>query len=165
MTRFLFVALLTATVLASPALAQSQSPLVDWLPFQEALDTGKNSNKKILVDIFAPWCGWCTKMQNGAYTEPEIVEYLKTHFVSTRLDISIQSDTLHYNEYSLPSAHLAAGFGAEGTPTTVFLTSEGEYITRLPGFAQADEFLLVLQFIASDSYKSQSFDEFSERNK
>ncbi len=101
-------------------------------------------------------------MQNEAYMTDDVVDYLKANFVSTRLDISIDDDTLHYNDLELPSAHLAAGFGAEGTPTTVFLAANGEYITRLPGYAKPDEFLTVLKFIASDSYKSVSFEEFSK---
>lgn len=154
-TLFFLVALSTSS-------AQTQSPLVKWVSFQEALEQSPDTEKKVLVDIFAPWCGWCTKMQNEAYMDKQILEYLESNFVSARLDISVQDDTLYYNDLALPSAHLAAGFGAEGTPTTVFLTEQGEYITRLPGYAKPEEFLTVLKFIATDSYRTATFAEFSE---
>ena len=141
--------------------AQTQSPLVNWVSFQEAIVQSPEANKKVLVDIFAPWCGWCSKMQDEAYMDKEILKYLESNFITARLDISIQDDTLHYNDLALPSAHLAAGFGAEGTPTTVFLTDQGEYITRLPGYVKPDEFLTVLKFIATDSYRTETFAEFS----
>jgi len=141
--------------------AQTQSPLVAWMPFQQALSQGSASEKKVLVDIFAPWCSWCAKMQNEAYVDEEVVEYLGSHFIASRLDISVDNDTLSYSGMQLPSAYLAAGFGAEGTPTTVFLTEEGEYITRLPGYASPEDFLSVLKFIATEAYKTQSYEQFS----
>lgn len=159
MKRFSLVVLLLLPV--AVCMAQNQSTLVEWVSFPTAIAEAPTSNKKVLVDIFAPWCGWCTKMQNEAYMNPTIVEYLSSNFVTARLDISIEDDTLFYNDLELPSAYLAAGFGAEGTPTTVFLASNGEYITRLPGYAKPEEFLTVLKFIATDAYMSLSFEEFS----
>ncbi|MCB0720536.1 MAG: DUF255 domain-containing protein [Bacteroidetes bacterium] len=159
--KFLPLALAISLSTATAGKAQSQSPLVAWLPFQEALNEGSSSDKKVLVDIFAPWCSWCAKMQKEAYMDEEVLSYLREHFVAARLDISVENDTLTYSGMQLPSAYLAAGFGAEGTPTTVFLTASGDYITRLPGYASPSDFLSVLKFIASDSYLTQSYEEFS----
>ena len=64
--------------------------------------------------------------------------------------------------YTLPAPALAQAFGAQGTPTTVFLTAKGEYITRLPGFVDATMFLDILGYIGSKSFENQTYQEYME---
>lgn len=143
------------------SLLKNASPLVGWLPFETALDQARKSGKKVIVDIFAASCGWCRRMQEEAYSSDVVLEFLKMHFETARLDIEVVDDTVAYKDLTLSSGHLSYGFGATGTPTTVFLMPNGDYITRLPGYAPEQEFLRVLRFIATDAFLNQSFEEFS----
>jgi thioredoxin-related protein len=133
---------------------------VSWLEFEEGAREAAETQRPILVDIYAPWCGWCTRLQTDVYTDQRIQQYLADNFSVTRLNIDSVDDEVNYRGYKVTSAELATGLGASGTPTTVFLDATGKYITRLPGFIGADEFLLVLRFIGTEAYKSQSFKAF-----
>lgn len=146
----------------SYSLLVNASPLVGWKSFQESLPEAGDADKKILVDIFAASCGWCRKMQEEAYTNTEVLEFVSDNFIPARLDIEVLDDTLSYKDLSLSSGQLAYGFGATGTPTTVFLMPNGDYITRLPGYAPTDEFLRVLKYIASDAFLNQTYEEFAK---
>ena len=55
---------------------------------------------------------------------------------------------------------LSSGFGATGTPTTIFLEPDGTYITRLQGFHAYDDFFDVIRFIGTESFREMSFDDF-----
>lgn len=90
-----------------------------------------------------------------------VLQYLDTHFETARLDIEVLDDSLTYKDLTLSSGQLAYGFGATGTPTTVFLMPNGDYITRLPGYAPTDDFLLVLKYIATDAFLNQTFEDFA----
>ncbi len=161
--------LLSGTVLVAGAQSSTEgyslltnaSPLVPWVPFENAVDKAEISGKKVLVDIFSPSCSWCRKMQQEAYTDSMILGYIATHFETARLDIEVLDDSLSYRDLSLSSGQLAYGFGASGTPTTVFLMPNGDYITRLPGYAPTDEFLKVLKYIATDAFLNMSFGDFA----
>ena len=148
--------------MAGTALAQSPRAAV-WIPFEEALEMGKKAEKMVLVDIWSPRCGWCRKMQEEVYTRDDVLDYLDEHFITGRLNIDVRDDTLSYLGYELSSADLSVGFGARGTPTTVFLTPDGGYITRLPGYHDYDSYWPVLQFIGSESFRDMSFQEFMEK--
>lgn len=167
--RFLWLVLLAA---GPPAAARAQSPATGtetartapvWLPFAEAVTAADASGKMVLVDVWSATCGWCARMQREVYTRPELLSYLYEHFETGRLDIDVRTDTIAYMGYELSSAELSVAFGATGTPTAVFLTPDGTYITRLPGYHPFDRFLEVLQYIGSESFREMTFDEYAQR--
>lgn len=163
MTNRVLALLFLATVLVASATAQDASVAaegVDWKPFTEAVDVAEQQNKKLVVDIYAPWCPWCRRLQQEVYTDSDVQQRLADHFIATRLDGENQADSLQFREYTLTPSELAQGFGAQGYPTTVFLDSEGQYITRLPGFVDATEFTKVLTYVGSDAFKNASYQDF-----
>ena len=150
-----------------PANGQRSNTLVEapinWLTFEQALNKAAGNGRPVLVDVYAVWCSWCAKSQTEVYTEEAIQAYLEENFEIARLDIEKNDDAVSFKEYTLTSAELAAGLGAEATPTTVFLDSDGGYITRLPGYVDAEEFMHILRFIGSEAYRIESFKDYRER--
>ena len=143
------------------SLLTNASPKVGWSGFEETVRAASASGKKVLVDIFAPSCGWCRRMQEEAYMSDAVLRYLDSNFETARLDIEVLDDSLAYKDLTLSSGQLAYGFGATGTPTTVFLMPNGDYITRLPGYAPTEDFLVVLKYIATDAFLNQTFEDFA----
>lgn len=133
---------------------------LDWPDFETAMGAAAGSDKIVLIDIFSPHCGWCRKLQSEIYTQPHVQEYVLEHFELGRLDITVYSDSVAYRGYEMSQAAMAASFGSRGTPTTIFLEPNGDYITRLPGFHETAEFMAVLRYIGSRSYEDQSFQEY-----
>jgi thioredoxin-related protein len=160
------VALLFAAFLTLPAAhAQTAAEPVDdveWYELPEALTIAQESGKRLLIDVYAPWCGWCDRLQTDTYTDAEVQALVEEHFVVARLNIDVRTDSLQFREFMLSSAELAAGLGAQGTPTTVFLEPSTDYITRVPGFISAEDFREVLRFIAGGTYTEQNFQEWKE---
>jgi len=136
---------------------------INWTPFSEAVDLAEKSSKKLLIDIYAPWCRYCRQVQDEVYSDERVRDYVNDTFVVTRLNGDDAEEKFHFREYMLTGQELAMALGAQGFPTTVFLQSNSEYITRLPGFAPADEFIHVLQFIGSEAYLDGSFQDYREK--
>ena len=38
-------------------------------------------SKKILVDVYTSWCGWCKVMDRKTFTNQEVVDYLNQNFI------------------------------------------------------------------------------------
>lgn len=150
--------LLLFALLTTGPTAQAQD--LEWQPFEEALATAQTHGKPVLVDVWAPWCGWCRRMK--AETYPALAEQLSEDFVLTRLNRDDNDGHVRYRGARLTPLRLAQKLGAEGVPAIVFLAPRGEPLLQLSGFLEADALRPVLDYIGSGAYRVRSFDAFRE---
>ena len=161
---FGLILLLVGLFRAGPGWAQTASTQAgpDWHSFGEVVEQAETQGKHILVDIYAPWCPWCRKMQKEVYTEATVRRYLDKYFEASRLDATDTSKQYNYQGRTLNAQQLASHLGMQGTPTTVFLQPDGTYIAHIPGFIEADRFQHILHYIGSGAHKEQGFQEYLE---
>jgi uncharacterized protein YyaL (SSP411 family) len=57
-----------------------------WHDFNDGIATAKKTNRKILVDVYTNWCGWCKKMDASTYGNSEIAKYLSERYVLVKLN-------------------------------------------------------------------------------
>lgn len=167
MTRSALLALALAGLACRPAPAQTDASVVpddapDWRPMGDAIAAARTDSTLVLVHAYAVWCGWCSRLDRDVYTDDGVQAYLAEHFEPTRLDIE-SADSVAFFNGPATMRRLAETFGVSGTPTTVFFDGEGTYLTRLPGFAPPETFLLVLRYVREGAYEAESFEEFRTR--
>lgn len=132
---------------------------IQWHTFDEGVALARQENKKILIDVYTDWCGWCKKMDKDVYTEKSVAKVIVSSFVAVKLDAE-SSKELTYNGDHTDEATFARAIGVTGYPTTVFLESGAQPITKIVGYMEAKEFATVLRFVGEDHYKTKSFDQF-----
>ena len=135
---------------------------MSWPTFDEAISTASQTGQPILIDIYAPWCGWCRKMQQDVYTDRDLVEYVRDHFAYGRLNIDDATTYHTFQGNTMTSQELGYGLGAEGTPTSVFLTSDGTYIAKCPGYWGKEDFSIALRYVATGAWQEISYEEFAQ---
>ncbi len=155
---FLFLA---ACMTSHPLFSQTKvnSTQRGWNSFDNGLEHAKVSHKKILVDVYTDWCGWCKKMDEEVYADPKVKEYLTKNFVTVKVNAEAEG-TIHYKGNVYSPAQLAAAFGVTGYPATLFLKEDGDPITLLPGYMEAPMFIHVLSFVAENQYEKKQFDQY-----
>jgi len=130
-----------------------------WMSFTEGLAQAKKTNKKVLVEVYTDWCGWCKKMDKETYANAGVAEYLSKYFVVVKLDAE-SSNKLMYNGEAYTEQELADAFGITGYPSIIFLKVNGDPITTYPGYADAVKFKKVISFIAEDHYLTKKFEDY-----
>lgn len=122
-----------------PLMAQE----VKWHSFDEALAIADTSHKSILVDIWAPWCGWCHKMKKEVY--PALSSHLTDHLILTRLNRDNHEPIHNYRGRRLSSAGLAREWGVHQVPSIVLLSPKNDVLLHLSGFIETETLEKVLQ--------------------
>jgi thioredoxin-related protein len=144
---------------------------ITWLPLKDALAQSKASKKKILVDFFTDWCGWCKRMDKTTYEDPQVIEALNRYFLPVKFNAE-REDSVNYR--GVPYTMKAQGIrsthefaihilsGKMGYPTTSFLGMDHDLLTNIPGYIQADEMTMILKFFGENKHLSKSYDDFKQ---
>ena len=157
---FLFLAFGCARAQDAEQVADPATPAdISWVGMTDALATSGASDKKILVDFYTDWCGWCKRMDRDTYADPAVMAYLDEHFLTVKFNPE-KAGTVTYDGTEYSNGDFAAAFSVRGYPATGFFNENNEVITLLPGYMKAADFLNVLRFIAEDHYLEKTFEEF-----
>lgn len=148
----------------------SLSAQIEWLSWEQAVEKNKQQPKKILVDVYTDWCGWCKTMDKKVFADPVIAAYVKKHFYAVKFDAE-QKETLKYDGHTFNfnteigrrgSHELAYALldGRMSYPSIVYLDENRDRISISPGFKPADKFINELNFIKGGHYRTKTYQEF-----
>lgn len=144
---------------------------VNWMSFEEALEKSKIEKRKIFIDVYTDWCGWCKVMDKKTFSEPAIAAYLNAKYYPVKFnaeqkeDIIFRDHTFKFVAQGRRGYHeLAAALlqNKLSYPTVVFLDEDLNLIQPLPGYREPKEFHPILQFFGDDLYKSMKWNKFQE---
>ena len=85
MKKFVFTILLISGLSFGSA-GQENNEKVKWYTFEEAVDLSKNNPKKLFIDVYTDWCGWCKRMDQNTFTHPVIAKYLNENFYAVKFN-------------------------------------------------------------------------------
>jgi len=167
---FLFVALLA---ISSFRLPNAESP-VKWLTFEQSVEKSKIEKRKIFIDVYTDWCGWCKVMDKNTFSDPQVAKILNENFypvkfnAEQREDVVYAGHTFKFVESGRSGYHqLAASLlnNQLSYPTVVFLDEEFRIIQPLQGYQKPEEFHKIVQFIGEDHFKKISWTDWQLRYK
>jgi thioredoxin-related protein len=141
---------------------------INWLTLEEAAIRTKTEPRKIVVDVYTDWCGWCRKMDQSTFTDPEIADYINKNFYAVKLDaegkdpITINGKKYKYNpQYRSHEAAISLLNGQMSYPSTVYLDEKMAIISPVPGYLDAANFKKILIYFGDNHYKKKSFQEYT----
>lgn len=129
-----------------------------WLSYGDGVARAAAEGKPMVLDFWTDWCHWCKVMDKDTYGNPEVRRQMAQHFVAIKVDA--ESEKPQGGAGSPTGVELARSFGVASYPTTWFVDSKGEKIAPLPGFVPPEQFGPILDYIASNAYKTQTFQSF-----
>ncbi|MEM6963675.1 MAG: DUF255 domain-containing protein [Bacteroidota bacterium] len=59
---------------------------IEWYTLEAALEANQKDGKKILIDVYTDWCGWCKVMDQKTFTNPEVIRYVNENFYAVKFD-------------------------------------------------------------------------------
>lgn len=149
---------------------------VKWMSWQEAIAQSQSddSPKKMFIDVYTDWCGWCKKMDKDTFQNPEVASYMSDNFYMVKLDgegkepIEFKGTTYKYVPSGKRGYHeLAAALlkGRLSYPTVVFMDEELNMLSPVPGYQKPGPFLNIARYFGDNIYKEQDWKTYSAQGK
>ncbi|MDP5120330.1 MAG: DUF255 domain-containing protein [Spirosomaceae bacterium] len=141
---------------------------IEWLTLEEAFARNQKAPRKILIDVYTGWCGWCKVMDKKTFTNPEVIKYVNKTFYAVKLDAEGKDPiTVGDTQYKFDAqkrsheAAIALLQGKMSYPTIVYLDEAFNMIQPISGYMEAPKFHQVITFLGGDYHKKQPFEEYA----
>jgi thioredoxin-related protein len=172
MKKFIAAALVLsgAVVLFAAFRTPTPAPGLKWYTWEEAVELNKTQPKKIFVDVYTDWCGWCKRMDKTTFSDSTVAAYLAANFYPVKLNAE-QRAAIEFSGHKFEFQDQGNGRGVHmlayslldgklGYPAFVYLNEKFERIMISPGYKEPQDILPELHFTAEEHYKSKSWDEY-----
>lgn len=145
---------------------------IHWYSFEEAVALNKQHPRKMFIDIYTNWCGWCKHMDSTTFKHPYIINYIQNQYYPVKLNAEYK-DTIRFEQYVFVnptpnqnrSAHqLAISLlnGKMGYPSYVFMDEKYQILTVLSGYQKAQGLEPVLKFFADNIYVQTKWEDYQK---
>ena len=165
----LCLSMATQNASASTARRITDTVAVRWYTIEEALELNAKQPRKIIMDVYTDWCGWCKVLDRKTFSNPVIAKYLNENFYPVKFNAEQTGDVLYMGTLfknkgmGSRSAHdfvVALTQGKLSYPTMVFFDGDSKPLTVVPGFMEAKDLEPILVFLLDDYYKKQNYESF-----
>lgn len=167
-------ALLAAFSIRGTNTTQPPADTLKWYTWEEAVELNKTAPKKIFVDVYTDWCGWCKRMDKSTFADSTISAYMGANFYPVKLnaeqkgDIEFNGQTFKYMETGNGrGVHTLAYSLLEGDmryPNFVYLNEKFERIMISPGYKEPNDIIKELKFAAEEQYSKTTWEKYRDEN-
>lgn len=144
---------------------------VNWMTLDQAIEQCKVEKRKIFVDVYTDWCGWCKHMDSTTFVNPAVARYLNEHYYPVKFnaeqsqDIVFKDKTYHFKKNGSRGYHELAALWLNNRlsfPTVVFLDESQNLIQPVPGYQDATKMEAIINYFGSDSHRKTPWETYEK---
>ncbi|NJB72459.1 thioredoxin-related protein [Saonia flava] len=149
---------------------------VQWLTWDEAATLAQTDKKpkKIFIDVYTDWCGWCKKMDKDTFQNAEVAAYMQENFYMVKMDgegkepIEYKGKTFNFVPSGRRGYHEFAAALMQGRmsyPTVIFLDEKLDMLSPVPGYQKPQPFLKIAKYFGDNIYKEKDWKSYDAQGK
>ena len=143
---------------------------INWISLDEVQQKMKQAPRKVYIDVYTDWCGWCKVMDKKTFSDPNVIAYINKYFYAVKFNAE-QTDSVHF---------MGSHYGMEGRtnqfaiqllrgqmsyPTTVIMEEGFQNPQIIPGYLEVKAIEPILKYIGGNYHKTTPWEEFSKSYK
>jgi len=165
----LFISPLVIAKKKGPA-APKPTEEIHWITSIDELQAKMQKNpKKVYMDVFTGWCGWCKKMEATTFQNPDVIKYMNANFYAVRFDaerqdvINFQGKEYHYEpQYKANTFAVELMHGSMSYPTSVFMLENFQSPTPVPGYMDVNQLEYILSYFGDNAYRHVKWEDYQK---
>lgn len=145
---------------------------IKWVTVEQAEALMKKTPKKIYVDVFTSWCGWCKVMDKKTFSNPDVIAYMNENFYCIHMDAENTSKIMlkgkEYGAYegSKNNALAVEWLGGRMSyPTSVFLDEDFVNPQPVPGYLEVPQIEMIAKYFVENKHKTTPFETYQKEFK
>jgi thioredoxin-related protein len=144
---------------------------IHWLTWDQAKIKSSVQKKKIFIDVYTDWCGWCKKMDRTTFEDSSIANIINENYYAIKFDAETKDPiTINDVEYNFVKNgkrgyhELAAQLlrGKMSYPSVVFLNEEFELIQPIPGYQTIENLEMIASYFAGNFHESTPWRKYTQ---
>jgi thioredoxin-related protein len=145
---------------------------IKWMDFDEAQAKMKVEPKKVFVDIYTTWCGWCKVMDKKTFANKYVIEYMNENFycikynAETKSEIEFMGKKYAYNQkYKANDLAIELMKGQLSFPTSIFFDENFVNGQPIPGYLDVAKMEMTAKYIGENNHKKMPWNKYQEEFK
>lgn len=146
---------------STPSTVNNDATTITWYTWEEAIELNKKEPRKLFIDLYTDWCGWCKRMDASTFTDPAVVKHLNENYYPIKFNAE-QKEAIVYDQHTFKfidqgrrGIHELAYSLLDGQlsyPSYVYLDEQVRRITISKGYKEAPAMIKELEYITSEAY-------------
>lgn len=145
------------------------STAIHWMTIDDVQVAMKKQPKKVYMDVYTDWCGWCKVMDRKTFTNPDVIKYMNRNFYAVKFNAE-RTDSVRFmgKWYGFApqsrANQLAVDLmgGRMSYPTSVILEENFQNPAPIPGYLNVTMMEKILKYLAENIYKTKQFPEYEK---
>lgn len=105
---------------------------IKWQSYEAGMALGKKLGKKVFIDFYAEWCGFCQMMERSTYQDASVIAILNRDFIPVKV-------------HSEKEQAIALRYDIRALPNVTFISEDGASIGSIPGYIPSDKLIEILE--------------------
>jgi len=158
-------------LLSSPQLLAQE---INWIGIESLEAAQAKEPRKVIIDVYTSWCGWCKKMDATTFIDTKLVAYLDENYYCVKLD-GEEKDLIKYKGKEFKFVNTGRrGYneiayallnGKMSYPSLVVLNENLDILQIFPGYKSAKDLLPIVTFLGEDIFKNKNWEDYIKESK
>lgn len=145
---------------------------INWMSWDEMVEAQKTTKKKVIIDVYTDWCGWCKHMDKTTFVDSTVVDYINENLYAVKLDAETKKEykfnghTFRYIQQGRKGINELAYSLLEGKlsyPSIVYLNEKFARIVISPGYKDVNTMLNEVKYVGEEIYNDTTWEEYNKK--
>jgi len=142
---------------------------INWMSIDDVQVAMRKQPKKVFMDVYTNWCGWCKVMDKKTFSHPDVIKYMNENFYAVKFNAE-RTDSLRFmgKMYGFNASQKTHSLAVEllkgqlSYPTSVIFEENFQNPQAIPGYLDVPTIEKILKYLGGNLYKTKPYPDYEK---